>query len=165
MLNFVESFLASMSKQEQQDDGQQSEFRSLPHTVPQHQLYRSSNTGLLPQSQSRRNFGDIYQPAIHRAGGPAQIPLQQAMSSAGQSASEKLPIPPLRGGKAEGSKGSKKGRTSHACDACRKAKAGCSGGQPCARCRTTRSTCVYGDGKRDRERKCADSSGITLILS
>jgi hypothetical protein len=51
------------------------------------------------------------------------------------------------------SKSSKKGRTTHACDHCRKAKAGCTGGQPCQRCRTSRVPCVYGDGKRERERK------------
>jgi hypothetical protein len=51
------------------------------------------------------------------------------------------------------SKGSKKGRTSHACDYCRKAKAGCSGEQPCSRCRSARVACVYGDGKREQDRK------------
>jgi len=54
---------------------------------------------------------------------------------------------------AESSKPSKKGRTSHACDACRKAKAACTGGQPCMRCRNAQVTCVYGDGKRDKDRK------------
>lgn len=48
---------------------------------------------------------------------------------------------------------SKKGRTTHACDFCRKAKAGCTGGQPCVRCKNANVDCVYGDGKRDRERK------------
>jgi hypothetical protein len=51
------------------------------------------------------------------------------------------------------SKGSKKGRTSHACDYCRKAKAGCSGEQPCNRCSNARVACVYGDGKREHDRK------------
>jgi hypothetical protein len=47
----------------------------------------------------------------------------------------------------------KKGRTPHACDHCRKAKSGCSGDQPCLRCKAAQAICVYGDGKRDKERK------------
>lgn len=50
-------------------------------------------------------------------------------------------------------KGTKKGRTSHACDYCKKAKAACTGGQPCARCKNARVACVYGDGKREYARK------------
>ncbi|KAH8599226.1 fungal-specific transcription factor domain-containing protein [Bisporella sp. PMI_857] len=50
-------------------------------------------------------------------------------------------------------KGSKKGRTSHACNVCRKAKAGCTGDQPCTRCNNLGVPCIYGDGKRDKERK------------
>ena len=50
-------------------------------------------------------------------------------------------------------RGIKKGRTSHACDACRKAKAGCTGGQPCSRCKNVGMVCVYGDGKREHDRK------------
>ena len=67
----------------------------------------------------------------------------------------KVAIPALRPPqKIESSgKANKKGRTSHACDYCRKAKAGCTGGQPCARCRSTNVPCVYGDGKREHDRK------------
>lgn len=46
-----------------------------------------------------------------------------------------------------------KERTSHACDKCRKAKAKCSGGQPCEKCKMEGRECIYGDGKRDKTRK------------
>lgn len=146
-----------MSRQDQRDDGQQSGYRPLPHpVVPHYRSFSTSSTGQLSSTQqSTSSFGDIYQPSLQRSGGRPSHPPSQTMSSTSQSASGKVAIPALRANKAESSKSSKKGRTSHACDACRKAKAGCSGGQPCARCRTTRSQCVYGDGKRDRERKCA----------
>jgi hypothetical protein len=67
----------------------------------------------------------------------------------------KVAIPALKTPQAidSSSQSSKRGRTSHACDHCRKAKAGCTGGQPCQRCRTSRVPCVYGDGKREKERK------------
>ncbi|KUJ14533.1 uncharacterized protein LY89DRAFT_752603 [Mollisia scopiformis] len=66
----------------------------------------------------------------------------------------KVAIPALRQPQvADSSQDHKKGRTSHACDHCRKAKAGCTGGQPCVRCKNANISCVYGDGKRDRERK------------
>ncbi|KAE8443556.1 hypothetical protein EG329_001718 [Mollisiaceae sp. DMI_Dod_QoI] len=66
----------------------------------------------------------------------------------------KVAIPALKPPQTtESSQGSKKGRTSHACDFCRKAKAGCTGGQPCMRCKNANVACVYGDGKRDRDRK------------
>lgn len=50
-------------------------------------------------------------------------------------------------------KASGKERTSHACDKCRKAKAKCSGGIPCEKCKAEGKECVYGDGKRDRIKK------------
>jgi hypothetical protein len=67
----------------------------------------------------------------------------------------KMLLPPLPKSRAEYSSSSKteKNRTSHACDKCRKAKAKCSGGQPCEKCRTEDKECIYGDGKRDKERK------------
>lgn len=67
----------------------------------------------------------------------------------------KVAIPPLKTSQAgeTSPKDRKKGRTTHACETCRKAKAGCTGGQPCLRCRNTQVPCVYGDGKRDKERK------------
>lgn len=64
----------------------------------------------------------------------------------------KVAIPPLPN-TGELSRRKKKGRISHACDHCRKAKAACTGEQPCARCRGAQVACVYGDGKRDMERK------------
>lgn len=67
----------------------------------------------------------------------------------------KVAIPPLRPPQAPESsqKLYKKGRIMHACDFCRKSKAGCSGEQPCSRCKNAGVPCVYGDGKRDKDRK------------
>ncbi|TVY13346.1 putative transcriptional regulatory protein [Lachnellula arida] len=47
----------------------------------------------------------------------------------------------------------KRGRTAHACDNCRKSKSGCTGELPCLKCRNAGIHCVYGDGKRDKDRK------------
>jgi hypothetical protein len=47
----------------------------------------------------------------------------------------------------------KRGRTAHACDNCRKSKSGCTGELPCLKCRNAGVSCVYGDGKRDKDRK------------
>lgn len=67
----------------------------------------------------------------------------------------KVAIPSLRPPQNSDSpvRGNRKGRTSHACDHCKKAKAACSGGQPCARCQNASVACVYGDGKREYDRK------------
>lgn len=67
----------------------------------------------------------------------------------------KMLLPPLPKSRAKYSSSSRteKNRTSHACDKCRKAKAKCSGAQPCEKCRTENKECIYGDGKRDKERK------------
>ncbi|CZT11075.1 uncharacterized protein RCO7_10158 [Rhynchosporium graminicola] len=67
----------------------------------------------------------------------------------------KVAIPALKSSSRihESSKAQKKGRTPHACDYCRKAKAGCTGGNPCARCLNANVACVYGDGKRDKDKK------------
>lgn len=65
----------------------------------------------------------------------------------------KVAIPYIKTQAPESSRGSKKGRISHACDYCRKAKAGCSGEQPCSRCSSAGVSCFYGDGKRDKDRK------------
>ncbi len=67
----------------------------------------------------------------------------------------KLLLPPLPKSRAEytASSRTEKNRTSHACNNCRKAKAKCSGGQPCEKCRTEDKECIYGDGKRDKEKK------------
>lgn len=66
----------------------------------------------------------------------------------------KVAIPALKSSRSlDSPKFFKKGRTPHACDYCRKAKAGCTGGQPCTRCKSAGVACVYGDGKRDKDRK------------
>ncbi|KAF4627281.1 hypothetical protein G7Y89_g10875 [Cudoniella acicularis] len=75
-----------------------------------------------------------------------------------QSTSGKIAIPKLRASKTteSSSKSLKKGRIPHACDNCRKAKSSCTGEQPCLRCSSSRLPCVYGDNKRDKNRKKAN---------
>lgn len=73
----------------------------------------------------------------------------------------KVAIPPLKNPRISEAKALKKGRTAHACDVCRKAKAGCTGGNPCRRCKNANVPCVYGDGKRDKDRK----SGRIIYLT
>jgi len=67
----------------------------------------------------------------------------------------KMLLPPLPKSRADHSASSRtdKNRTSHACEKCRKAKAKCSGSQPCEKCRAENKECIYGDKKRDKERK------------
>lgn len=94
--------------------------------------------------------------SFHIGSGSAEAayPRPQSQSLSNTAPVGKVAIPALRPlPTAEAFQGSKKGRTSHACNYCRKAKAGCTGGQPCMRCKNADVECVYGDGKRDRERK------------
>jgi hypothetical protein len=67
----------------------------------------------------------------------------------------KIALPPLPKNLASYSSSSKgeRFRTQHACNNCRKAKAKCSGEMPCDKCRNEEKECIYGDGKRDKERK------------
>ena len=81
--------------------------------------------------------------------------LTQQGPALGLPPSGKMLLPPLPKSRADyaASSRTEKNRTIHACDKCRKAKAKCCGGQPCEKCRTKDKECIYGDGKRDRERK------------
>ena len=67
----------------------------------------------------------------------------------------KVPIPQLKQSRKHESASTafKRGRTAHACDKCRKSKSGCTGELPCLKCRNAGFHCVYGDGKRDKDRK------------
>lgn len=90
--------------------------------------------------------------------GPAFSPFQAHSPHSALPPRGKVAIPALRAVHPPDSpQGSKKGRTTHACDYCRRAKAACTGGQPCVRCNNANVPCVYGDGKRDRERKSVPS--------
>lgn len=142
-----------MSKQDPRDGSQSSSSSLPPQPAPPYQTFAPGNVNPHVPSMQSQSFSDAYQPSSHRAASMGSS-LYQQVSPTTQMPASKVAIPALRAGRAaESAKLAKKGRTSHACDACRKAKAGCSGGQPCTRCRTTRSACVYGDGKRDREKK------------
>lgn len=54
----------------------------------------------------------------------------------------------------ESSSGSKV-RTTHACDRCRIMRTKCSGGERCTKCIKDNATCLYGDRKRERNKKYA----------
>ncbi|KAF8846750.1 hypothetical protein BDZ45DRAFT_755662 [Acephala macrosclerotiorum] len=119
-------------------------FAPINHSSNSTSSYTNSS---LSQSQSFR-----IDPRSAEAAYPR--PQSQSLSNAANVPVGKVAIPALRPPPTtEAIQGSKKGRTSHACEYCRKAKAGCTGGQPCMRCKNADVECVYGDGKRDRERK------------
>ncbi|KAG9241833.1 fungal-specific transcription factor domain-containing protein [Calycina marina] len=97
-------------------------------------------------------------PIPHIMGAPARVGGEVPMSSSFHQSSihkpgVKVPIPPMRSSYASQSSKQLRGRTSHACESCQKAKAACSGGNPCTRCGKNSIPCVYGDGKREQERK------------
>lgn len=79
--------------------------------------------------------------------------LAEASMSGQQNSEGKMLLLPLPRRIASMSRASEKNRTTHACDLCRKAKAKCTGGQPCQKCKNEGKNCFYGDGKRDKERK------------
>lgn len=70
-----------------------------------------------------------------------------------RNAEGKMLLQPLPRRIAATSRMSERNRTTHACEACRKAKAKCTSGQPCQKCKNEGKECVYGDGKREQERK------------
>lgn len=45
-------------------------------------------------------------------------------------------------------------RTAHACERCRALKAKCTAGERCEKCIFDKADCRYGDGKRERNKKC-----------
>jgi hypothetical protein len=65
----------------------------------------------------------------------------------------KMRLTPLPKHYAVASSKTERNRTARACDRCRKAKTKCSGGQPCEKCKIEGRGCVYGTGKRDKDRK------------
>lgn len=102
---------------------------------------------LLPQDNSSLPQSDVANPYL--------TPSASSYSQGPQAPpAGKIAIPALRSSAQRGAPAAgKKGRTTHACNHCRKAKAACTGEQPCLRCINSGTSCVYGDGKRDAERK------------
>ncbi|KAE9370837.1 hypothetical protein N431DRAFT_510204 [Stipitochalara longipes BDJ] len=146
-----------MSRQEKRSRGKRPRYEAISsREAPQGQGFAPINY----QSQSSPTFAgrseqpqQPQEPAFH---GQAQNPSQpqQQLTIATQAPPGKVAIPALKTPQtADSSKNFRKGRTAHACDYCRKAKAGCTGEQPCSRCRSAGVDCVYGDGKRVRDRK------------
>jgi len=141
-----------------------------PRDVPQSQGFRSSTQ---PSNVSPTQFFETVlstSPPVRSlsaiASAPGQ-PSEQPQSPASRAPPGKVAIPALRPPQSSepSGKGSRKGRTSHACNHCRKAKAGCTGEQPCQRCRNANIPCVYGDGKRVKDRKCVPCSQPGLRLT
>ncbi|CZR65645.1 uncharacterized protein PAC_15545 [Phialocephala subalpina] len=128
------------------DDPDETASQSFAPINPSAQPASSYTNSTFGQSQSShpdtRSTEAVFSRPQSQLGNISQVPH-------GKVAIPALRPPPT----AESTQGNKKGRTSHACDYCRKAKAGCTGGQPCMRCKNANVECVYGDGKRDRERK------------
>jgi Fungal Zn(2)-Cys(6) binuclear cluster domain len=146
-----------MSKQEKRSRGKRPRYEDRPsREAPQVHGFAPINyqsqlsptfTDSPEQSQQPPRAAFLDQPQSSQR---AHLPL--AVTT--QAPPGKVAIPALRTPQtADSSKNFKKGRTPHACDYCRKAKAGCTGEQPCSRCRSAGVDCVYGDGKRVRDRK------------
>lgn len=119
--------------------------KASPET-PRRQANESSNLEL-----------QAYKSQMMRSSMPAFSQSQQQQpSSPSIPPPGKMLLPPLpRPNSAiiNSSTNAEKNRISHACDKCRRAKAKCSGGLPCVKCRNEGKECIYGAGKRDKERK------------
>ena len=143
-----------MSKQEKRSRGKRPRYEAISSREdPQGQGFAPINyqTQSTPTIASRAEQPQQHQDTASH-GHPSQP--QQQLTIATQAPPGKVAIPALKTPQtADSSKNSRKGRTPHACDYCRKAKAGCTGGQPCSRCKGAGVDCVYGDGKRVRDRK------------
>jgi hypothetical protein len=141
-----------MSKQEKRSRGKRPRYEGKSsREEPQVQGFAPINY----QSQSNPTFagqtGQSQQPQRTAFDGQAQNTphAQRRVAITTRAPAGKVAIPALKTPQtADSCKSFKKGRTSHACDYCRKAKAGCTGEQPCSRCRSAGVGCVYGDGKR-----------------
>lgn len=71
---------------------------------------------------------------------------------------QKMAIPALKTSSGFDSQGRhKKGRTKHACDSCRQAKSGCTGDQPCKRCRFSPSPSSISSWRDSRTLAATDS--------
>ncbi|TVY62795.1 putative transcriptional regulatory protein [Lachnellula suecica] len=147
-----------MKKQEMRARGKR--LRDQDEDSPAHQSditqsFAPLNVSRPPSSKSSQPSSSRSQSFFQPQLGPPR-PIEGAMQPrAGPAPPGKVAIPQLKVPKrAETSPAAfKKGRTSHACDNCRKAKSGCTGELPCLKCRNAGITCVYGDGKRDKDRK------------
>lgn len=131
---------------------------------------RDEGEGRSRKSDASHNF-DPVKPAqplgstsydIRSRGSPGLAKHQHAVGTAAQPQMSllnaplgKVAIPALKQSRRNetASTAFKRGRTAHACDNCRKSKAGCTGELPCLKCRNAGIHCVYGDGKRDKDRK------------
>jgi hypothetical protein len=153
-----------MSKQEKRGRGKRPRNESTPSrgAVPDQGSaainFPSQSSPTYPDS----GFGRSNEPSLRESrtisGTDSSSRRQETLGVTTQAPPGKVAIPALKTPlTADSSKSFKKGRTPHACEYCRKAKAGCTGEQPCSRCRTAGVSCIYGDGKRDKEKKSGHS--------
>jgi len=133
-----------------------------------HRLYRWPSTSTLCHgcmiSSTLYSFAGWFCPSKGPTRESSQKPRNQAsMSTApGRFVPSRTVIPraqPQRGGPSPPRPPSRPGsaitkpRTSHACDRCRIMRTKCSGGERCTKCIKDNATCVFGDRKRERNRK------------
>lgn len=129
------------------------EGRKRPNSLGRDDQQQQDGTST-PNSQSQPNSTGGFVPLPQHPQHP-QHPKHSQSSTPMSGPPGKMLLPRLQQPKSstQDAKVTGKERTSHACDKCRKAKAKCSGGQPCEKCKTESRECVYGDGKRDKVRK------------
>lgn len=127
-----------------------SDTSSLHQQSPEQPFRRPSK---ISSGFENLNFHNANMGSIDKVKGSVTSNFQRSTSTQ-QPPVGKMLLPPLQGSHAArpGNKSLEKSRTSHACDKCRRAKAKCSGGYPCDKCKNEGKDCVYGAGKRDRER-------------
>jgi hypothetical protein len=149
-----------MSKQEKRGRGKRPRDESTPShgVVPSQGFspinYPSQSSPTYPDTRFDRSSQSSLLESNAISGTGSSSKGQEPLGITSNAPPGKVAIPALKTPlTADSSKSFKKGRTPHACDYCRKAKAGCTGEQPCSRCRGAGVQCVYGDGKRDKEKK------------
>jgi len=146
-----------MSKQEKRSRGKRPRYEAIssreapqgPGFAPVNHQSQSSPTIASRSEQPQQHQETAFHSQAQHPSQPQQQPTIATQAPPGKVAIPALKTPQT----ADSSKNFRKGRTPHACDYCRKAKAGCTGGQPCSRCKSAGVDCVYGDGKRVRDRK------------
>ncbi|CZT13589.1 uncharacterized protein RAG0_17087 [Rhynchosporium agropyri] len=120
---------------------------------PSPKIHRT--TGFSPSNSPRTAASPSKNQAPHSSHTTwAYCPSQQLLAEPAQAPLGKVVIPALKNPRSAAStRGLKHERIRHACDYCRKAKAACTGENACTRCLNANIRCIYGDGKRDKDKK------------
>lgn len=145
---------AKRQRDEEGAEGDTGREKGGPHSLamspPQAPSSVTSSSRFSKSQQSKQQSSSST--SIHP--GPGRLD-PSSMRTAGSAPPGKVAIPALRTPQYPEASSTtlKKGRTAHACNYCRKTKAGCTGEKPCQRCKNAGVTCTYGDGKREAEKK------------